>query len=82
MKISNKVYDTLKLLCPFLGALSALYVALADVWGLPYPTEISGTIGAVIAFIGSVMQISSKAYWDEQNPLRGSDLDTEDGGKG
>ena len=82
MKISSKLYDILKILCPILGAVSALYVALADVWMLPFAQQISGTIGAVIAFLGSIMQISSKTYWEEQNPLRGSDLDTEDGGKG
>ena len=72
MKISNKLYDILKILCPVLGAVSALYVALADVWNLPYATQISGTIGAVIAFIGSIMQISSKAYWEENSV--GSDI--------
>lgn len=82
MKISSKLYDILKILCPVLGALSALYVALADVWMLPFATQISGTIGAIIAFLGSIMQISSKNYWAEQNPLRGSDLEGEDGGKG
>lgn len=82
MKISNKVYDTLKILCPLLGAVSALYVALDEVYGWGYSSQVTGTIGAIIAFLGSVMQISSKTYWDEQNPLRGSDLDTEDGGQG
>ena len=80
MKISSKLYDILKILCPVFGALSALYVALADVWNLPYATEVSGTFGALIAFMGSIMQISSKTYWDEQSPLRGSDI--EDGGLG
>lgn len=82
MKISSKLYDILKILCPVLGALSALYVALAEVWALPFATQISGTIGAIIAFLGSIMQISSKTYWSEQSPLRGSDLEAEDGGKG
>ena len=83
MKISSKLYDILKILCPVLGALSALYVALADVWSLPFATQVSGTIGAVIAFLGSIMQISSKTYWNEQRPLQGSDIDNiEDGGLG
>ena len=81
MKISSKVYDILKILCPVFGALSALYVALADVWNLPYATEVSGTFGALIAFMGSIMQISSKAYWEENSV--GSDIeDIEDGGRG
>jgi len=81
MKISSKVYDILKILCPVFGALSALYVALADVWNLPYATEVSGTFGALIAFMGSIMQISSKTYWEENSV--GSDIeDIEDGGQG
>ncbi|MDO5438698.1 MAG: phage holin, partial [Erysipelotrichaceae bacterium] len=70
-----------KVLCPVFGAISALYVALADVWGLPYATEVSGTFGALIAFMGSIMQISSKTYWEENSV--GSDIeDIEDGGLG
>ena len=81
MKISSKVYDILKILCPVFGALSASYVALADVWNLPYATEVSGTFGALIAFMGSIMQISSKTYWEENSV--GSDIeDIEDGGQG
>lgn len=72
MKLNNKVYDLLKVLCPVFGAVSALYVALADVWGLPYATEVSGTFGALIAFMGTLMQISSKAYWEENSV--GSDI--------
>ena len=78
MKISSKLYDLLKILCPILGALSALYVALAQVWQLPYAEQISGTVGAIIAFMGSIMQISSKTYWE--NTDRITVLDPKDEG--
>ena len=46
----------------------------------PYAEQIAGTIALVVTFMGAVLQISSKNYWAEQSPLRGSDI--EDGGLG
>lgn len=86
MKISNKTYDILKgIALIWLPAISALYVGLSQVWGsevFPFAEQIAGTIALIVAFLGAVLQISSKTYWDEQLPLRGSDLPDEDGGRG
>lgn len=61
--MSNKVYDTLKWIAQILlPAIGALYFALADLWGLPYPTEVVGTITAIDAFLGCVLGISSSSY--------------------
>lgn len=63
MKLSNKVYDALKWVALiFLPALGALYFALAKIWGFPYATEIVGTISAVDAFLGALLQISTNNY--------------------
>jgi hypothetical protein len=43
----------------FLPAFAALYVGLANVWNLPYPEQISGTITAVVLFLGMVLQIGN-----------------------
>ena len=67
MKMSNKVYDVLKYIALILlPALGALYFALAKIWGLPYATEIVGTISAVDAFMGALLQISTNKYNAEQ----------------
>ena len=67
MKLSNKVYDVLKYIALILlPALGALYFALAKIWGLPYATEIVGTISAVDAFLGALLQISTNKYNAEQ----------------
>ena len=63
MKMSNKMYDVLKYIALiFLPALGALYFALAKIWGFPYATEIVGTISAVDAFLGALLQISTNKY--------------------
>lgn len=66
--MSNKVYDVLKWIAQILlPALGALYFALASIWGLPYGEEIVGTITAVDAFLGVILGISSKQYYNEVN---------------
>lgn len=61
--MSNKVYDVLKWIAQILlPAIGALYFALADLWGLPYPSEVVGTITALDAFLGCVLGISSSSY--------------------
>ena len=63
MKMSNKVYDVLKYIALILlPALGTLYFALAKIWGFPYATEIVGTISAVDAFLGAMLQISTDQY--------------------
>lgn len=67
MKMSNKVYDTLKHITQIgLPALAAFYVAIAGIWGLPYGEEIAGTITAVVALLGAFLGISSAQYNKEQ----------------
>jgi hypothetical protein len=61
--MSNKVYDILKWIAQILlPALGTLYFALAKIWGLPYGTEIVGTISAVDAFLGAILKISTDRY--------------------
>lgn len=63
MIISNKIYDILKwITLIFLPAIGALYSALATIWEWPYGTEIGGTIAAITAFLGAILQISSAKY--------------------
>ena len=67
MKMSNKAYDVLKYIALILlPALGTLYFALAKIWGLPYATEIVGTIAAVDTFLGALLQISTNKYNEDQ----------------
>lgn len=64
--MSDKLYDKLKWVAQILlPALGALYFALAGIWDFPYGEEIVGTITAVDAFLGVVLGISSKQYYNK-----------------
>jgi len=63
LKLSNKVYDVLKWIAQILlPAVATLYFALSKIWGFPFATEIVGTIAAVDAFLGALLEISTSAY--------------------
>lgn len=63
MEMSNKTYDILKYIAQIvLPALATLYIALGNLWALPYVEGISGTIIAVDAFLGALLQISTDNY--------------------
>lgn len=63
MKLENKTYDILKYIAQIvLPAIGTLYFALAKIWGLPYGTEIVGTITAVDTFLGAILKISTDNY--------------------
>ena len=67
LAMSNKTYDILKYIAQIeLPALGTLYAALAGIWGFPFGEEIVGTIVAVDAFLGALLQISSNSYNKEQ----------------
>lgn len=61
--MTNKVYDVLKFIAQILlPAIGTLYFALAEIWGMPYASEIVGTITAVDAFLGAMLGISTAQY--------------------
>ena len=63
IKMSNKVYNTLKWIAMYLlPAAGTLYFALAGIWGLPYGEQIVGTITAVDTFLGVLLGISTAQY--------------------
>ena len=63
MKMSNGTYDKLKWIAQyFLPAAGVFYAAISKIWGLPYGTEIVGTIAAVDTFMGAVLGISTSQY--------------------
>ena len=63
MKMKNKTYDVLKFICmKVLPALGTLYFALSKIWGLPYGTEIIGTLSAIEIFLATILGISTRNY--------------------
>lgn len=61
--MKNKTYDQLKFIAQVvLPLLATFYVTLAELWGLPFSTEISGTIMAVDTLMGGILMKLSNNY--------------------
>ena len=61
--MKNKTYDKLKFIAQVvLPLLATFYVTLAELWGLPFSTEISGTIMAVDTLMGGILMKLSSNY--------------------
>lgn len=72
MKLDNKTYDVLKWIAQILlPAIGTLYFALSKIWGLPFSTEIVGTISAIDVFLGALLGISTANYNKEINESGG-----------
>ena len=64
MKLENKTYDILKFVAVrLLPALATLVIALGQIWNIEYAGLIAGTITAIDTFLGTVLGVSSKNYW-------------------
>lgn len=63
MELSNRAYDTLnwivKILLP---ALTTLYVALGQLWGLPFVEPVAGTLAAFTVALGALLVKSNANY--------------------
>lgn len=67
MKMSNEIYDMLKYIAQIaLPAIGTLYFAISKIWGLPYGTEIVGTITAADTCLGMLLGISTKNYEEDK----------------
>lgn len=63
MKFNNTLYDILKYISLIgLDAVGVAYKGLAEVWQLPYGTEIMTTCTILSIFIGTLIGISSYNY--------------------
>lgn len=61
--LSDKVYDVLKWIAIVaIPALGEAYTRLANVWGLPYGTQIAETALVVTFILGALLGISTISY--------------------
>ena len=76
LQLSNQTYDFLNALVRIiLPGMGTMYFALAEIWSLPYATEIVGTIVAITAFLGVVIVLARRGWKlddelviDDRNP--------------
>lgn len=63
MKMSNKMYDTLKQITQVaLPAVGVFYATVANIWGLPFGEEIAATVAAAVTMLGAFLGVSSAVY--------------------
>ena len=64
--MSNKTFDILRTIVEIvLPAISAAYFGLSEIWILPVPDKICGTIAVLITFISAFLNVKRKQYNDE-----------------
>ena len=66
MNLSNKTYDVWNKIQRWLPAVAVLYVALSQIWGLPFGDEINKTIMAICTFLASILEVSSSQYFKKE----------------
>ena len=79
----QRQYDALKYIAlVILPGIGALYFGIAQIWGLPKPGEVVGTITVIDTFLGVVLGLSSTAYKKSDAPYDGvmNVLEKPDGG--
>ena len=71
--MTNDVYDRLKgVVTIVLPALASLYFGLAEIWeNLPDASDVVGTLALVTVFLGVILKVSTKQYWDSDRPFDG-----------
>jgi hypothetical protein len=63
MILSNNAYNIMKrVVTVVLPAISSLYFGLAQIWDLPAPEQVVGTIALITTFLGVLLGISSSQY--------------------
>ena len=65
--MSNKTYDTLKLVALLVAPVVVFLTALINTWGIPHGDQIIATLAALDVLIGAVVKIVATQYHKTQN---------------
>lgn len=65
--MSNKQYDTLKIVALVLVPVLAFLSALVNIWGVPYAEQIVASLTALDTLIGTIVVAVSKAYHNKED---------------
>lgn len=70
MKLTNKAYDTLKLIALLIAPIVTFVASLVDIWGIPYGSQIVATLAALDVLFGAIVAIA-KSIYDKQQFFEG-----------
>lgn len=65
MKVSNKTYDTIKLIALVAVPVLAFLASLVTIWDIPYGAQITATLTAIDTLLGALV-IALKAFYDKK----------------
>ena len=60
--MSNRTYDTLKLIGLVAVPVITFLVAIVNIWQIPYGDQIVATLAAVDVLIGAIVSVASNQY--------------------
>lgn len=60
--MSNKTYDTMKLIALILAPVLAFIASLVNIWGIQYGEQIVATLTAIDTLIGAIVVAANKMY--------------------
>ncbi len=61
--MTNKTYNIMKSVALiWLPAFGTFYFAIGDIWGIPYASQVVGSITALDTFLGAILGLASKMY--------------------
>lgn len=76
--MNNKTYDILRNVnMTVLPAAGAAYFSLSEIWGLPAGEAVVGTIAIIATFLGVILSVVRKAYFNSDAPYDGAIITTE-----
>ncbi len=62
IRLDNKWYDILHSVSRWLYAFGLFYIALGEIWGVPYADQVNKTIVAVGSLIAAILEKSTVNY--------------------
>lgn len=71
MKMSNIVYDTLKLISLIFAPLCVCAVAILSALDVPYTATVTAILAALETFLGSLVEIARREYMKDQEAADG-----------
>lgn len=67
MKFDNRTYDILKYVALIaLPATQVFWLTIGKIWNISYTVEIGATIGAVALLLGTLLGVSTRNYYEEE----------------
>lgn len=66
LRISDKLYDILQIICRMILPVADFITALGSIWGIPFAAEICATLTAFHVLLGTFLKIVSDNYKRQQ----------------